>query len=131
MAITSSLSGGSSIQDQLGLGHVVAGTITASAGTDAVLTCNDQSAVLTRTAAGDYTVTFGEPFVAAPVVVLQVLDATLSTLAGPFMNLISSATNAIRMTMIDEARSSVGTGVARALADAGDIHFVCIGKRYN
>lgn len=131
MAITSSLSGGSSLQDQLGMGHVVSGSFTATAGTDAVLTCNDQSAVLTRAAAGDYTVTFGEPFTAAPVAICQILDATLSTLAGPYVNLISSATNAIRMTIIDEARSSVGTGVARALADAGEVHFVCVGKRYN
>lgn len=119
----------SGVLDNLGRLHIVSGVINATAGTAAVLTSNDGSATLTRNAAGDYTVTFGDAFLSTPVVTTQCLDATLSTLAGPFCNLISSATNAARITIIDEARSVVGTGVARALADAGDIHFIAVGMR--
>ena len=126
MAITSSLSGGSSLQDQLGTGHVVAGSVTATAGTDAVLTCNDQSAVLTRAAAGNYTVTFGEVFTAAPVVTVGVIVPTFSTATGYAAQLVSSATNSVVINIY----TTTGTTVLCALADA-DFTFVAVGKRYN
>jgi len=126
MAITSSLSGGSSLQDQLGTGHVVAGGVTATAGTDAVLTCNDQSAVLTRTAAGNYTVTFGEPFIAAPIVTVGVIQPAFSATIGYAGQLVSSATNAVVINIY----TTTGTTVACALADH-DFTFIAVGKRYN
>jgi len=125
MAITSVLSGGSSLQDSLGTGHLVSGSVTASAGTDAVLTCNDQSAVLTRTAAGDYTVTFGEPFIATPYSVATPVRATFATTAGISAEVYSLATNAVKFNII-----SKGTATVCALSDT-DFQFLVIGKRYN
>jgi hypothetical protein len=126
MAITSSLSGGSSISDQLGTGHIVAGSVTATAGTDAVITCNDQSAVLTRAAAGNYTVTFGEPFIAAPVVTVGVIAPTFSTATGYAAQIVSAAAGSVVINVY----TTTGTTVACALADA-DFTFIAVGKRYN
>ena len=52
MAITYALEGGSSLQDQLGMGHIISGKMTASAGTDAVVTSNDKSLTAAQNAAG-------------------------------------------------------------------------------
>ena len=52
----------SGVLDQLGRLHIVHGTITAVDATDAALTSNDGSATLTRGAAGEYVVTFGDAF---------------------------------------------------------------------
>lgn len=126
MAITSVLEGGSSLVDQLGVGHVVAGSITISAGTDAVLTCNDRSAVLTRTAAGDYTVTFGDTFTSVPVAVCSVLE-TFATTTSFISHLVSQTTAAIRM-QVSVVTESATVG---ALTDTGTLNFIVVGKRYN
>ena len=126
MAITSALSGGSSIQDQLGIGHIVTGSVTISAGTDAVLTCNDASAVLTRTAAGDYTVTFGEVFNATPVAVCSCVE-TFATTTTFISHVVSQTTAAVRMQVsIVTESATVG-----ALTDTGTLNFIVVGKRYN
>jgi hypothetical protein len=126
MAITYALEGGSSVQDQLGTGHLVAGRVTASAGTDAVLTSNDKSLTLTRTAAGDYTINFGEPFVAAPFVAVAVVQPTFSTASAYSAQLVAVATNSVQVNIY----SVTGTTVLGALADL-DFHFHAVGKRYN
>jgi len=126
MAITHVVTGtGSSLQDSLGAGHVVAGMVTATAGTDAVLTSNDFSAVLTRTTAGNYTVTFGEPFLAAPIVTVSAI-AAFATDTGYTAQIVSSATNAVVINVY----TTTGTTVACALADH-NFTFIAVGKRYN
>lgn len=124
----------SSIQDSLGNGHLVAGKLTCSAGTDVAFTGNDDSVTVARTVAtlaGGYTVTFGEPFLAAPVVTLALVDATVSTLSNPVVALNTVATNSFTFSINDEVRSATGTAVAVAPLDSGDVHFMAFGKRYN
>jgi len=127
MAITHVVIGtGSSLADSLGTGHVVSGFVTATAGTEAVLTSNDASAVLTRAAAGNYTVTFGEPFLAAPIVTLGVIQPTFSTDTAYIAQIVSSATNAVVINVY----TTSGTTVLNALADH-NFTFIAVGKRYN
>jgi len=127
MAITHVVTGtGSSLADSLGTGHVVSGLVTASAGTDAVLTSNDASAVLTQTATGNYLITFGEPFLAAPAVTVEVIKPTFSTTIGYSAQLLSVATNSVAVNLY----TTTGTTVACALADM-DFTFIAVGKRYN
>ncbi len=125
MGLTNTLTPGSALLDQLGQGHVVTGSITISAGTDAVLTCNDGSAVLSRTAAGDYTVTFGEPFASTPVAVCSAVE-TFATTTSFISHIVSQSTAAIRMQVsIVTESATVG-----ALTDTGTLNFIVVGKRY-
>jgi len=124
----------SSLQDSLGTGHLVAGKLTCTAGTLVAYTGNDESVTVARTTAsiaGGYTVTFGEPFVAAPIVTLALVDATVSTLSNPVVALNTVATNSFTFTINDEVRSAATTPVAIAPLDSGDVHFMAFGKRYN
>lgn len=124
MAITYALEGGSSLMDQLGQGHVIAGKMTASAGTDAVVTSNDKSLTAAQNAAGDYTITFGEPFNAAPFVTCTPVNATFATTKQKTCELVSVATNSFRVSLVDR------NGTLTALTDQ-DFHFIVVGKRYN
>lgn len=134
MAITSSLEGGSAVADQLGMGHIVAGKITTGAGTDAVLTCNDRSAVLTRTAAGNYTVTFGDTFIGTPVAYLTPMRATFATSAAMTCEIVSLTTAALNFSAIVTTLSGTASTTLAALSDGGaadGVHFIVVGKRYN
>lgn len=135
MAITSSLEGGSAMNDMLGTGHIVSGTITAGAGTDAVLTCNDRSAVLTRAAAGNYTVTFGDPFIGTPAAYLTPMRATFATTAGLTCEIVSLSTTALNLSLIKNtlatATTALGSVVLSDGASGDGVHFVVVGKRYN
>lgn len=133
MAITSSLSGGSSLLNLLGNGHVVAGKITTGAGTDAVLTCNDRSAVLTRTAAGNYTVTFGKAFNGTPIGYVMPLRATFATTVALTAEIVSLSTTALNFSLIANTLATATTALGSvALSDGGaadGVHFIVAGKR--
>lgn len=118
---------GSSFQELLGRGHLVAGKFTATAGTAAALTSNDNSATLTRGGTGDYTVNFGEAFAVAPTVVASIVDATFATTHANSVTLVSVTTAAAQFNIVTEEAA----GTESALADAGDVHFVAIGPRNN
>lgn len=124
MAITYALEGGSALNDMLGTGHVIAGKMTASAGTDAVVTSNDRSLTASQTATGDYTITFGDPFLAAPFVICTAVNPTAATTKQKTCELVSVATNSFRVSLVDR------NGTLTALTDS-DFHFIVVGKRYN
>jgi len=134
MAITSALEGGSAISDQLGMGHVIAGTITTGAGANAVLTCNDRSAVLTRNATGDYTLTFGDTFTSAPVCVFTPMIVTFSTAALFCVHIVSVTTAAVNFNLIKQSDTGTAATTLSSINDGGAsdaVHFVIVGKRYN
>lgn len=134
MAITSVLEGGSSFQDQLGQGHEIIGSVTTGAGANAVLTCNDRSAVLTRAAAGNYTITFGDVFLAAPFCNFTPLVATFSTAALFVVQLVSVTTAAVNFNLVKQNDTGTAATTLSALDDgaAGDlVHFQIVGKRNN
>lgn len=122
----------SSLQDSLGQGHLVAGKVTASAGTAAVLTSNDGSATLTRVAAGEYTVTFGDAFLTAPVVTGTSLKAfgTATTSTDVVVVMIEAvSTSAVTFNLFDVV--GVATATTGDQSDAADFHFVAFGLRNN
>jgi len=134
MAITSSLEGDSALQNQLGMGHIVTGTVTVGAAASAVLTCNDRSAVLTRAAAGNYTVTFGDTFIGTPVAYLTPLRATFATSAIFTAEIVSLTTAALNFSSIVTSLTGTATTTLSALSDGGAsdaVHFIVVGKRYN
>ena len=117
---------GSSLMDNLGQMHLVHGKITGSDATDAALTCNDGSATLTRNAAGDYTVTFGEVFLSAPTVtgsaVFSLGTATAATDA-PTVTMESVDTNAVVFNVVETCAGTTGIQL-----DA-DMYFIAVGMR--
>lgn len=115
----------SSTLDSLNQGHLVAGKITATAGTAAALTCNDGSAKLTRGNTGDYTVNFGQAFLSAPVVVVTAVDATFATDTSVHVVAQVVSASAAQFNIF----TTTGTTVTVALADAADLHFMAFGKR--
>ena len=133
MAITSVLEGGSAFQDQLGQGHEVAGKVTTGAGANAVLTCNDRSAVLTRNATGDYTITFGEAFLVAPFCIFTPLIATFATSAAFQVQIVSVTTTVVNFNLIKLSLTGVAATILSSIDDgaAGDaVYFQIVGKRY-
>ena len=122
----------SSLQDSLGQGHLVFGKITSSAGTAATLTSNDGSATMSRAAAGDYTVTFGDAFLTAPLVVANIVDATFATTATHTVVVKASATGSVQFNMATLTLTGATTSAdSLALADGGDISFMAFGLRNN
>ena len=119
---------GSSMLDNLGQIHVVTGAITASAGTAAALTSNDLSATLTRTAAGNYIVTFGDAFLSVPAVVPTLVDATFTTTDVPGVITLQAVSTASAVFNMSQAAVSA---TVNALADVGDIYFIAVGLRNN
>lgn len=121
----------SSLLSNLGQLHVVTGKITASAGTDAALTSNDGSASLTRNATGNFTVTFGQPFLSAPIVtaspVLTVTptDGYGTDMIGVVVDAI--ATNSVELNVVDMSDATTNGD----LSDAGTITFIAVGMRDN
>jgi hypothetical protein len=122
---------GSSLLDFLGRGHIVYGKINASQATDTVITSNDGSATLTRVAAGEYTVTFGDVFTAVPIVVgcpvVSITTATVST-DCPVVTLESVSTAAVTFNILDVVG---GTDATDAVQADHDFYFVAIGSRDN
>ena len=129
MAITYALEGGSSLEDQLGIGHIISARVTGSAGTDAVLTSNDRSLTMTRAAAGDYTITFGEVFNATPMVTVTPV-ATFATNTGMCTSILAPATNSVRIQTAVLALTGTATTILNALTDL-DFHVMIAGKRFN
>jgi hypothetical protein len=119
----------SSLLSQLGQGHIVTGTVTASDGTDAALTSNDGSASLARTATGDYTVTFGQAFLSAPTVVANTIDAAQATTAGHIVTIQTVTTTDVGFDVLtlSQAAGTSATDLA-ALADI-DFSFMAFGLR--
>lgn len=124
MAITYTYGDGSSLENNLGQGHIIAGNITASAGTAAVVTVNDRSVTVTRTATGDYTLNFGQAFHSVPAAVFTAVNATFATTKQKTVEIVSAATDSVRVSLVDM------NGTVTALTDQ-DFHFVIFGKRDN
>lgn len=117
---------GSSLLDRLGMGHIIAGSV--SAGTDAALTTTDGAASLTRNGAGDFTVTFGQNFNASPVVVANIVDATDSTDEAHSIALASVGTDGVQFNVKTTTTNGTATEILSALADIA-FHFIAIGSR--
>lgn len=129
MAITYALEGGSALSDQLGIGHIIAGKVTGSAGTDAVLTSNDRSLTMSRTAAGDYTVTWGDTFIGTPVLTATPVS-TFATTGGVTTQILSMGTASARIQTAVLTLATATTALsAIALTDL-DFYFTVVGKRY-
>jgi hypothetical protein len=103
---------------------VIAASIDATSGTDAVLTTRDGAASMVRNAAGDYTITFGSSFLSTPVVVATPVDATFSTLAEHSAIVQAVDTDTVQFNIITNATN----GTVTALADI-DFHFIVVGAR--
>jgi len=123
---------GSSLLDQMGQMHIVTGLITATDATDAALTSNDGSATLTRVAAGEYTVTFGDVFLSAPHAVgtaVQALGTATVSTDSVVILIESVATNAVTFNCVDVVGGTDATQGAQS--DAGNIEFIVVGQRNN
>lgn len=109
--------------------QVVAGRITYSGGTPTLSGCNDDSATVADTATGVATITFGAPFLSAPVCTATIVDPTAATTAGHVVALVSEATNSIvfNVLTLSQAAGTNATDLA-ALADV-NFNFMAIGKR--
>jgi len=120
---------GSSVLDGLGRMHIVSGSVSAS-GT-AALTTNDGSATLTDNGTGDFTVTFGDAFVAAPVVVACPVDATFSTDAAVGVAVKVIATNSVQFNCWEaDVEGATATDITNAAADIS-FQFIAVGYRDN
>lgn len=118
----------SSVLGNLGMLHVVTGTVNASQGTDATLSSNDASATLARDGTGQYTVTFGQAFMSAPVIVAQTVDATFATTAAHTASVLASASGTAQFDIVTTTTNGTATDILSALADI-DFGFVAIGLR--
>lgn len=117
---------GSALGDMLARGHIEIGLITGSAGAGAVLTSNAQKKyvdTLTRNAAGDYTITFGEPFSSIPYADACPIAAFANNHAY-CVNINTITASAVRFQILDAAPASG----AIAMADV-DFRFILIGYR--
>ena len=104
---------------------ILAGSVDASQATDAVLTTADGAATLTRGGVGDYTITFGAAFRAAPVAFGSVVDATFAATDGAHVVEIAAvAATDIQFRILDTG----GSAANGAVADL-DFHFVVMGSR--
>jgi hypothetical protein len=65
----------SSVLKNLGQLHIVTGAVAADGES---MTSNDGSASIATNGPGDFTVTFGQPFLSAPVVSASVVDAAVA-----------------------------------------------------
>jgi hypothetical protein len=110
--------------------HVVTASVNAVAGTDAVVTTNDGSVTLTRDAAGDYTLTFGDAFLSTPTVIAQTVDATFATTAAHVATVLSSATNTAHINIITVTTNGTATDILSALADI-NFSVIAVGLRNN
>ena len=108
--------------------QMVAGSIDASAGTDAVLTSADGAATMTRNDAGDYTVTFGAAFLSAPIITATPVDATFSTDETHMVTGVAVNATDVQFNVITTTTNATATDIASALADI-DFHFMCVGAR--
>lgn len=120
---------GSSLLDNLGQMHIVAG-VTAADG-ESLTTCNDNSASIATTSTGLFTVTFGQPFLSAPVVTASVVEAALSTIEAHGVIVVSVATNE---AVFQSYQINVNGGTATDIANAADdlvVHFIAVGLRDN
>lgn len=105
--------------------NIVYGVIDASNGTDAVYTGNDGSVTLARGGTGDYTVTFGQAFLSAPVITGAVVDATFAATDGAHVvELAAVAAGSVQFRILDTG----GSAADGAVADL-DFHFIAVGKR--
>lgn len=120
----------SRVLPSLGNLHIVTGTIDCTQATDAVLTSNDDSATMARSAAGEYVVTFGQAFRAAPTVVACPISAIGTATVSTDQVVVNvegvSATGATFMVM-DVVGGTDATQSAQS--DAQDICFIAIGSR--
>ena len=113
-----------------GLTAVISGKVDASSGTDAVLTTTDGAASMSRAAAGEYTITFGQNFNSAPVVVatpvISIGTATAST-DVVVCSLESVTVSDFTIQLLDVVGGTDATDGVQS--DAADFHFIVIGSR--
>lgn len=123
----------SMVLDNLPHLSIVTGSVNCGAGTDAALTSNDPSSTLTRVAAGEYTVTFGQAFMSTPTVNVTFLQtigtATTSTnCVVPQLEAVSTA--AFTVNLLDVVGATNATTGDQSDGASGDkFHFVAIGMR--
>ena len=123
---------GSSAQDNLGQLHIVTGRIIYTTGVPA-LTCNDNSATVADTGAGNPTVTFGEAFLSAPQATASVLKGT--HVAGELDQVHIEACTTTSLELQVQRATDTGVGATDVAAqdpdDTEGIMFICIGLRDN
>jgi hypothetical protein len=119
---------GSSLLDNMGRQHIVTGVVAANGES---MTCNDGSASIATDGTGQYTVTFGDVFLSAPVVTVSVVDTTLSTTAaqGAVVNAVTTAT-----MQLQSWQCYVDGGTATDIINASTdliTQFIAVGLRDN
>jgi len=105
--------------------QVVSGYVLASGPT---LTCSDDSASVASGSTGVFTVTFGQPFLSAPIVTANIVDATDATTAAHSVAVQSSSTTTIVFNVKTATTNGTATDILSALADV-DFNFIAMGKR--
>jgi len=119
----------SSVLKNLGQLHIVAGKVDGT-GT-AALTSNDGSATMVDNGTGDYTVTFGEAFLAVPAVAVSHIDATLATTNANGVQIKAVSTASVQFNAWNMTISGTdATDHANAAFDL-DFHFIAVGMRNN
>lgn len=116
---------GSSLLDQLGQLHIVRATVAADGES---MTCNDESASIATNGTGDFTITFGEPFIAAPIVVATVNDATYAAATD---GVYVAEVNAVSTTSVDITTAKSGDADADGAAEDAICYVLIVGLRDN
>jgi hypothetical protein len=117
----------SSVLKNLGQLHIVTGAVAADGES---MTSNDGSASIATVSAGLFTVTFGQPFLSAPVVTCSVVDATWSTDAANGCNVVSVATNTVQIQAWEAVTNGTATDILNVATDL-PVQFIAVGMRDN
>lgn len=104
----------SSNLNNLGQGHTFSAVVAADGES---MTSNDGSASIATNGAGDFTITFGQAFLSAPIVVAQVVDATDSTDAAHSAAVVVAATGSVQIQTKTTVTNGTATEILSSLAD--------------
>lgn len=130
----SSLRTTSSVGDNLGNLHIVTGVITANASNVwQVASSNDDTVTVADTGTGNATVTFGQAFTSAPVVVANVVKATHSAQIVQTVTIeaVTTTTAEFRYHSVDDTGAGTTDVTSPDPAENDGFHFVAIGLRDN
>jgi hypothetical protein len=113
----------SSVLSDLGNLHIFTAVVAADGET---MTSNDGSATIATNGVGDFTITFGQAFLSAPVVTATALDATYAAATdGPY----NASLTAVATTSVQIQTAKGGDADADGAAVDAICHVIAIGLR--
>jgi hypothetical protein len=115
----------SSLLDNLGQLHIFTASVAANGES---MTTNDGSATIATNGVGDFTITWGEAFLSAPVVVATALDPTYSATTDGAYN---ASITAVTTTTLQIQTADTGDNAADGAAVDAICHIIAIGLRDN